>query len=96
VRLAAVSVDLDEIGCYAAIHGLEPPDEDAGRAIYRRALPRLGRLFDELSIRATFFAIGRDVDGENAPRLRALAEAGHEIANHSASHLYDLTRRPRA
>lgn len=93
MRLAAVSVDLDEIGCYSAIHGLEPPDEDAARAIYRRALPRLARLFAEEGIDATFFVIGADVDEENGERLRALHAAGHELANHSRSHLYDLTRR---
>ena len=93
MRLAAVSVDLDEIDCYAAIHGLAPPGHDARRAIYRRALPRLRRLFDDLELRATFFAIGRDIDDENAPRLRALVDEGHEVANHTQSHLYDLTRR---
>ena len=41
-RLAALSVDLDEIGCYTAIHGLEAPSEDAARAIYRQAVPRWG------------------------------------------------------
>lgn len=91
--LAAVSVDLDEIGCYSAIHGLEPPSRDAARAIYRRALPRLRRLFDEEDLRGTFFAIGSDVDEENAPRLRALVDEGHEVANHTFSHHYDFTRR---
>ncbi len=94
-RLAAVSVDLDEIGCYSSIHGLEPPGEDAARAIYRRALPRLARLFADEGVPCTFFAIGSDLDAENGERLRALAAAGHEIGNHSLSHRYDLTRQPR-
>ena len=94
-RLAALSVDLDEIGCYADIHGLPPPRGDVSRAIYDKALPRLVRLFDELGVRATFFAIGRDIDAKNGDALRALVEAGHEVANHSQSHLYDLTRRSR-
>ncbi len=93
--LAALSVDLDEIGCYAAIYGLEPPTPDAARAIYRFALPRLRRLFAELDVPATFFAIGADLDEENGAALRALIADGHEIANHSLSHLYDLTRRAR-
>lgn len=96
MRLAAVSVDLDEIPCYAAIHGLPPPPMDAARAIYERALPRLARLFAEEGVPATFFAIGRDLDDENAARLRALVDAGHEIANHSRDHRYDLTRLGRA
>jgi peptidoglycan/xylan/chitin deacetylase (PgdA/CDA1 family) len=54
-------------------------------------------LFDELGIRATFFAIGRHLStGDNGDRLRTLHEAGHEIANHSLNHHYDLSRRPTA
>ena len=96
MRLAALSVDLDEIGCYAAIHGLEPPTPSAARAIYEKALPRLRRVFREEGVPATFFAIGRDLDEANSARLRELVEDGHEIANHSLSHLYDLTRQDRA
>ncbi|MFK7992398.1 MAG: polysaccharide deacetylase family protein [Sandaracinaceae bacterium] len=92
MKLAAVSVDLDEVGCYAAIHGLEPPTEDAAHAIYRRALPRLRALFEDEGVPATFFAIGTDLDDDNGSRLRTLVEDGHEIGNHSLSHRYDLTR----
>ncbi len=90
--LAAVSVDLDEIPCYTAIHGLTPPDPSAARAIYERALPRIARLFSEEDVPATFFAVGADLDSDNAARVAELARAGHEIANHSLSHRYDLTR----
>ncbi len=95
VRLAALSVDLDEIDCYTSIHGLPNPSGRAQRAIYRHALPRLVSLFKELEVPCTFFVIGRDVDEENAPRLRNLRELGHELGNHTQNHLYDLTRRPR-
>jgi len=92
-RLAAVSVDLDEIDNYVAIHGLGALDVPR-TAIYDKALPRLAALFDELGIKATFFAIGADLARpENARALAALAADGHEIANHSLSHYYDLTRR---
>ncbi|MCZ7683266.1 MAG: hypothetical protein M5U28_32495 [Sandaracinaceae bacterium] len=47
MRLCAVSVDLDEIANYAAIHGLPPPSAAAARAIYERALPRLARVFED-------------------------------------------------
>lgn len=95
MRLCAVSVDLDEIPCYAAIHGLDVPT-GSEHAIYERALPRLDALFRELLVPATFFAIGDDVLREPVARaLRALAEQGHEIASHSQAHLYDLTRRTR-
>lgn len=95
-RLAALSVDLDEIPCYAAIHGLPLPDGDAAHAIYRAALPRFLRFFREEGIHATFFAIGRDLErAENRELLRRARDEGHEIANHSENHFYDLTRRDR-
>src|SRR5690606_41985806 len=68
----------------------------AARAIYDKALPRLERLFESEGIPATFFAIGSDLDETNAARLASLARAGHEIANHSFGHRYDLTRLDRA
>jgi len=97
-RLCAVSVDLDEIPCYAAIHGLDlgtdlALSDQAQQAVYRKALPRLLALFDRLGVRATFFAVGRDLAHEHAAAaLRALVAQGHEVGNHSFGHRYDLTR----
>jgi peptidoglycan/xylan/chitin deacetylase (PgdA/CDA1 family) len=94
VRLCAVSVDLDEIGCYSAIHGLPDLPEPAAHAVYRRALPRLLELFENLSIPATLFACGRDLaDTTAADTLRRAADSGYEIGNHSFDHFYDLSRR---
>lgn len=96
-QLAAISVDLDEVENYAAIHGLGGSLALPPAAIYERALPRIVRTFEELAVPATFFAIGSDLaKGDNAARVRKLHEAGHEIANHSFSHYYDLTRRSEA
>jgi peptidoglycan/xylan/chitin deacetylase (PgdA/CDA1 family) len=93
VRLAALSVDLDEIPCYAAIHGLRVPS-GSEHAIYDHAVARLEALFASEGIPATFFAIGSDLAREeNRATLKRLHDAGHEIASHSESHLYDLTRR---
>lgn len=95
-RLCAVSVDLDEVPCYTAIHGLPPLDGPAAYAVYRRALPRLVELFDRLRLRATFFAIGRDLAHTHARvALRELSASGHEVGNHTYDHLYDLTLRSR-
>ena len=96
-KLAAISVDLDETDNYVAIHGLADGIEVPRWAVYDRALPRLRALFAELAVPATFFAIGRDLARpENGAQLRALHGDGHEIANHTESHLYDLTRRDEA
>ncbi len=95
-RLCAVSVDLDEVRCYSAIHGLPPVAGDAAHAVYRRALPRLLDLFGACAIPATLFASGRDlVDPIAAQQLRNAARSGFEIGNHSHDHHYDLSRRPR-
>ena len=93
-RLAALSVDLDEVGCYTAIHGLPPAEPVAAHAVYRKAVPRFERLFEQLGVPATFFAVGQKLaDAESAENLRRLHGAGHEIGNHTANHLYDFTRR---
>lgn len=92
-KLAALSVDLDEIPCYHAIHGLPMPAGDAARAVYARAVPRYRELLASLGVPCTFFVIGRDL-GDDVARdeARALAAEGHELANHSLHHRYDLTR----
>lgn len=102
-RTCAVSVDLDGITCYYRIHGLGEPPVELEHVILERALPRAARLFASRGIHVTWFVVGRDADGElaapdraaraaNAHRLRALAEHGDELANHSYSHPYELAR----
>jgi peptidoglycan/xylan/chitin deacetylase (PgdA/CDA1 family) len=96
-RLAALSVDLDEVGCYAAIHGLELPWDDSAVAVYDRAVERFAALFADERVPATFFVVGTDLDRAiNCERVAALAKQGHELGNHTRSHFYDLTRRDRA
>jgi peptidoglycan/xylan/chitin deacetylase (PgdA/CDA1 family) len=91
----SVSVDLDGLGCYAAIHGITLRlDERAQRAVPELAVQRFCDLFEALGVRATFFVIGRDA-GIAPSRLRAAAGAGHEIASHSYAHDYALSRRTR-
>lgn len=93
-KLASISVDLDEVGCYGAVHSVEIPEGPALHAVYDRCVPRLTELFEAESIRATFFAIGSDLDrARNRDTVASLHEAGHEIGNHSFHHHYDLSRR---
>jgi len=97
LRLASISIDLDEVPRYAAIHGLETPGGPGAHAVYDRCVPRLTAWLDDESIRATFFAIGEDLEREeNRKRIATLHRAGHEIGNHSYHHHYDLTRRAAA
>jgi peptidoglycan/xylan/chitin deacetylase (PgdA/CDA1 family) len=93
VALCAVTVDLDEIPNYYAIHGLPEPEGPARTLVYDVALDRLTRLARHLELPLTLFAIGSDLARpEAAAGLRAAHEAGAEIANHSLDHRYDLTR----
>jgi len=101
-RTTLVSVDLDDLACYHAIHGLEPPSATQQRIVIEHCLPRYLDLFDDLGVRATFFVIGRDLardleaGGRGADLLRRALAAGHELANHSYAHAYDLVRWPKA
>ena len=93
LRLAAIGVDLDGIGCYRAIHGLAA--RDGPDPVHQRAVERFGNLLADLGLGATFFAVGADLeDAEAAGRLRRLADAGHEVASHSFEHDYYLAAYP--
>jgi len=84
-----ISIDLDNYQDYESLVGSgvvgSPP------SFYSDALPRFLDLFDEYGVKATFFAIGRDLlVPENSRALRDAAERGHEIANHSHTHPYNF------
>jgi hypothetical protein len=92
-RLCAVSVDLDEIPNYFKIHGLPEPSWPARNAVYDLGIDRLLTMARDAGIPLTLFAIGSDLAWLDAKkRLRAARDAGHEMANHSLDHRYDLTR----
>lgn len=93
MRLASVSVDLDEIPNYFEIHGLGAPGEDAASLVYDVALERLRGLADAGRFPLTLFVIASDL--ARAPArdgLRVAVREGHEMANHSLDHRYDLVR----
>lgn len=83
--LASVSLDLDNKWSYMKTHG------DAGWESFPSYLPmvvpRMLDIFHSLGMRITFFIVGQDAALEvNRQPLRALADAQHEIANHSFLH----------
>ncbi len=93
--LLAVSVDLDEIHHYYAIHGL--PVQRAEKLIYTRAVPRLADWAAQRGLPLTWFVVGGDAETpETAQTLSQLASAGHELGSHSYTHHYDLTLRSAA
>jgi hypothetical protein len=99
MRLCAISVDLDEIPNYFAIHGLPSPaaGDAAHGLVYDVAVPRLMEFARDCEVPLTLFAIGSDLARrESAAQLAAAHAAGFEIANHSLDHRYDLVRLGRA
>jgi peptidoglycan-N-acetylglucosamine deacetylase len=95
-RLCAVSVDLDACRYYRAIHGLAQ-EKTASDPVLDVAVERLATWATSLGIPLTWFVVGRDLErGDLADALVGLFRRGHELANHSLDHLYDLTRRDSA
>jgi len=83
--LLSLSLDADNQWAYMKTHG------DAGWDEFPSYLERLSEVALERlrahGLRITFFVVGQDaaIDA-NGPALRALAQAGHEIGNHSFHH----------
>ncbi len=93
MRLAGVSVDLDEMPNYFGIHGLPSPEGPVSTLCYDVALERLGALAADLGIPLTLFAVGSDLARPGAASGLARAHAaGAEIGNHTLDHRYDLVR----
>jgi hypothetical protein len=99
-RLASVSIDLDPLACYYTIHALGHHPPELADVILRRSVPRWLEVLGRHGVRATFFVVASDLDGGGAPARAArglvneLAAAGHEIANHSHAHAYEMARWP--
>lgn len=91
-----VTVDLDALRCYCAIHGLPAPAPGPD-PILRAALPRMLEDFAQAKVKATLFCVGQDLDDpEVVALLREAVAQGHELANHTWSHFYDLRIRGEA
>jgi peptidoglycan-N-acetylglucosamine deacetylase len=88
-RLASITIDLDSLSHYEALHGL--PLKSKADAVATLAPPRLAELLDERNAKGTFFVIGSEISSGGEP-LKALAAQGHELGNHTLHHLYTLTR----
>lgn len=96
-RVCAISVDLDELHHYYAIHGLAAPAAPAAHQVYDTALARYRDFARAERLPLTLFVVGSDLArGQNAAALRALAGEGHELGNHTLDHRYELSRLPRA
>lgn len=86
--LGCVQVDLDSLWAVRSVYGLPDRAELSERdPLWDLGVPRLLEWFALAGLRATFFALGRDCAAPaKRELLRRIAEAGHEIGNHSNTH----------
>ena len=85
MKIASLSLDLDNQWSYMKTHG------DAGWEEFPSyldvAVPRIISFLKDRDLKITFFIIGQDAALEkNREAIRSIADAGHEIANHSFNH----------
>lgn len=83
--LASLSLDLDNLWSYQRTRGL--PGWEAYGSFLDLVVPRALELVARRSMRMTVFVVGQDAARpENRDAIGAIAEAGHEIGNHSFRH----------
>ncbi len=83
--IASLSLDLDNKWSYMKTHG------DAGWESFPSYLdvvvPRVLKFLKERDLKITFFIVGQDAHLEkNHAALKQIADANHEIGNHSFNH----------
>jgi peptidoglycan/xylan/chitin deacetylase (PgdA/CDA1 family) len=82
---ASLSLDLDDKWTYMKTHG--NPNWTTYPSYLQTIVPRILTFLKERGLRITFFLVGQDAAfQEQQPILRSIADAGHEIANHSFHH----------
>ena len=83
--LASLSLDLDNKWSYVKTHGDE--GWESFPSYLDVVVPRVLEFLHERQLKITFFVVGQDaVLPKNRHALRSLADAGHEIGNHSFHH----------
>jgi peptidoglycan/xylan/chitin deacetylase (PgdA/CDA1 family) len=83
--IASVSLDLDNKWSYLKTHG--NPIWQQFPSYLDVVVPRVLEFLRARDLKITFFIVGQDAAlPESQPLLRSLAEAGHEIGNHSFHH----------
>lgn len=84
-KIASLSLDLDNQWSYMKTHG---DDAWSSYPTYLDwAVPRILKFLEERKLAITFFVVGKDAEIDaNKPAFRAIADAGHEIGNHSFNH----------
>jgi peptidoglycan-N-acetylglucosamine deacetylase len=83
--LASLSLDLDNQWSYLKIHG--DPGWETFPSYLDVIVPRALAFLRDRALSITFFIVGQDAAlAKNHEAIRAIAQAGHEIGNHSFRH----------
>lgn len=91
MKTAAVTIDVDSLAHYRAIHGLSAFSDEAD-PIYTIAMPRFWELIEGAGVPATLFLIGADAP-QYAEMFAPVVSSGSEVASHSHHHDYRLIER---
>jgi hypothetical protein len=84
--IASLSLDLDNRWSYLKTHG--DASWESFPSYLDLVVPLVLDILQERDLTITFFIVGQDAAIEsNGPVLRSIADAGHEIGNHSFHHL---------
>ena len=82
---ASLSLDLDNKWSYLKTHG--DPGWEGFPSYLDLVVPRILQFFERYDQRITVFVVGQDAElQKNRSSIRSIAQAGHEIANHSFRH----------
>ena len=82
---ASISLDLDNLWSYLKTQGVS--GWESFPSYLDVVVPRILETLDRCNQRITFFVVGKDATIEsNRAALKQIADAGHEIANHSFMH----------
>ena len=83
--LASLSLDLDNLWSYMKTHG--DPGWESFPSYLDLVVPRILDFLGKRGQKITFFIVGQDAAlPKNYSAIRSIAEAGHEVGNHSFNH----------
>jgi peptidoglycan/xylan/chitin deacetylase (PgdA/CDA1 family) len=83
--LASLSLDLDNLWSYMKTHG--DPGWESFPSYLDIVVPRVLDFLEKRGLQITFFVVGQDAAlQKNYNAIRSIADAGHEIGNHSFHH----------
>jgi hypothetical protein len=83
--VSSISLDLDNLWSYLKTQGAS--GWESYPSYLEIVVPRILAVLKRCDQRITFFIVGKDAElAANKPVLKQIADAGHEIANHSLMH----------